>query len=115
MKIKKGFSLAELLIVVAIVAILVGIGIPVFIYQLGKVNLAVDKANIRSCYAAASSEYIANDWDGAYKEFTEGGITCSATVADTVVTVKVVSGAKSEKISTATYFENGIFYNIADE
>lgn len=115
MKKRKAFTLAELLVVVAIIAVLVGIGVPIFSNQLNKTYLAVDKANIRSCYATASCEYVSKDWDGTYKEFTEGSITCSATVTDTVVTIRVVNGAKSNKISSATYFENGIFYNIADE
>lgn len=48
---KKGFTLAELLIVVAIIAVLVAIAIPVFTAQLEKSKEATDQANIRSAYA----------------------------------------------------------------
>lgn len=48
---KKGFTLAELLIVVAIIAVLVAIAIPVFTAQLEKSREAVDAANIRAAYA----------------------------------------------------------------
>ena len=48
---KKGFTLAELLIVVAIIAVLVAISIPVFSSQLEKSREAVDAANIRAAYA----------------------------------------------------------------
>ena len=48
---KKGFTLAELLIVVAIIAVLVAIAIPVFTSQLEKAREATDLANIRSAYA----------------------------------------------------------------
>ena len=48
---KKGFTLAELLIVVAIIAVLAAIAIPVFSSQLNKAKLAADHANIRSAYA----------------------------------------------------------------
>ena len=48
---KKGFTLAELLVVVAIIAVLVAIAIPVFTAQLEKSREAVDAANIRSAYA----------------------------------------------------------------
>ena len=48
---KKGFTLAELLIVVAIIAVLVAIAIPVFTNQLEKSREATDAANIRSAYA----------------------------------------------------------------
>lgn len=47
----KGFTLAELLIVVAIIAVLVAIAIPVFARQKLKAQEAVDKANLRSAYA----------------------------------------------------------------
>ena len=39
---KKGFTLAELLIVVAIIAVLVAIGIPIFASQLEKSREAAD-------------------------------------------------------------------------
>jgi len=47
----KGFTLAELLIVVAIIAVLVAIAIPVFGAQLEKSREATDAANIRAKYA----------------------------------------------------------------
>ncbi len=50
---KKGFTLAELLIVVAIIAVLVAIAIPVFSAQLEKSKQATDAANIRAAYAEA--------------------------------------------------------------
>ena len=50
---KKGFTLAELLIVVAIIAVLTAIAIPVFTSQLEKSREATDAANLRSAYAEA--------------------------------------------------------------
>ena len=47
---KKGFTLAELLIVVAIIAVLVAIAIPVFTSQLEKAREATDAANIRPVF-----------------------------------------------------------------
>ena len=55
---KKGFTLAELLIVVAIIAVLVAIAIPVFTAQLTKSKEAADEANIRSAYAAAVADAL---------------------------------------------------------
>ena len=43
---KKGFTLAELLIVVAIIAVLVAIAIPIFTSQLEKSRESTDLANI---------------------------------------------------------------------
>lgn len=48
---KRGFTLAELLIVVAIIAVLVAISIPVFTSQLAKAQASTDAANVRAAYA----------------------------------------------------------------
>ena len=55
---KKGFTLAELLIVVAIIAVLVAISIPIFTAQLEKSKEAVDEANLRSAYAECSAAVL---------------------------------------------------------
>lgn len=55
---KKGFTLAELLIVVAIIGVLVAISIPIFTSQLEKAREAVDMANIRSAYAEVSADVL---------------------------------------------------------
>lgn len=57
---KKGFTLAELLVVVAIVGILVAISIPVFTAQRMKAVIATNKANIRAAKAAATAEFYSN-------------------------------------------------------
>ena len=58
MKNKKGFTLAELLIVVAIIGVLVAISIPVFTGQLERARIAVDQSNVRSAKAAAIAEWM---------------------------------------------------------
>ncbi len=58
---KKGFTLAELLIVVAIIAVLVAISIPIFTSQLEKSREATDLANIRAAYAEVSAEVLTGD------------------------------------------------------
>ena len=57
---KKGFTLAELLIVVAIIGVLVAVSVPVFTAQRRKAVDAVNKANIR----AAKSMALAAFYDG---------------------------------------------------
>ena len=54
----KGFTLAELLIVVAIIAVLVAIAIPVFTTQLERSREATDLSNIRAAYAECMAEYL---------------------------------------------------------
>lgn len=55
-KSRKGFTLAELLIVVAIIAVLVAVAIPVFGNQLEKSREAADLANVRAAYAEVLTE-----------------------------------------------------------
>lgn len=55
---KKGFTLMEMLIVVAIIAILIVVAIPVFSAQLHKARVATDWANLRSFYADIQTDYM---------------------------------------------------------
>lgn len=59
----KGFTLGELLIVVAIIGVLVAISIPIFTSQLEKAREATDAANIRSQYAEVMTEAITDGGD----------------------------------------------------
>ena len=64
----KGFTLAELLIVVAIIAVLVAIAIPVFTSRLEQSRETADIANLRSAYAAAQVAAISGDENGVKME-----------------------------------------------
>nr|WP_295309334.1 type II secretion system protein [uncultured Blautia sp.] len=96
-KSRKGFTLAELLIVVAIIAVLVAVAIPVFGNQLEKSREATDLANVRAAYAEVLTEAnmgIYNepvtvnlkqkqyDWQSA-DVITIGGISHSVKEGDT--------------------------------
>ena len=61
MKNKKGFTLMEMLIVVAIIAILIAIAIPTFASSLNKARVATDEANIRSGYASVMAQVLTDD------------------------------------------------------
>lgn len=54
----KGFTLAELLIVVAVIAVLVAIAIPVFSGALQKSKESADEANVRAAYAQAVTDVL---------------------------------------------------------
>ena len=55
---EKGFTLMEMLIVVAIIAVLIAIAIPTFNESLNKARVATDEANIRSGYASTMAAVL---------------------------------------------------------
>ena len=67
---EKGFTLAELLVVVAIVGILVAISVPLFTAQLGKARKATNEANMRAAKIAATAQYLVNANDGKEVYYT---------------------------------------------
>ena len=62
----RGFTLAELLIVVAIIAVLTAIAIPVFTSQLEKSRESVDLSNVRAAYAEVMTAALTNDGTAKY-------------------------------------------------
>ena len=58
MKRNRGFTLMEMLIVVAIIAVLAAIAIPVFNGSLHKAKVAADMANVRAYYAELQTQLI---------------------------------------------------------
>lgn len=93
---KKGFTLAELLIVVAIIGVLVGISIPIFSAQLRKSKVATNQANARAAKAAAVADFLDK-----------------AKTATTVYEYDVSEGTIEEKTGAATA-EEGTPDNVAD-
>lgn len=59
---EKGFTLAELLIVVAILAILVAVSIPIFTTKLADAKKATDEANLRACKALVVNSIMTDDF-----------------------------------------------------
>lgn len=100
---KNGFTLMEMLIVVAIIAILVAIAIPVFNTQLTDARDAVTKANERSASSMAVAYYLEKDYNATGEQTYYYGVdgnnnmvkvdsaTTDATYK-TVYTVKITGG-----------------------
>ena len=100
---KKGFTLAELLIVVAIIAVLTAIAIPVFTTQLRKSRLATNQANARSAVAMATTKLLEPSnstytwtYTVATAQIAEGttAVTGNASIADWTVDTEIPTGSK---------------------
>ena len=85
----KGFTLAELLIVVAIIAVLVAISIPIFSAQLKKARVAVNQANARAGEAAAYAAYLEDpSYDLIAYDIRSGKVAKSKTTSSAGIIVK---------------------------
>lgn len=80
---KQGFTLAELLIVVAIIGVLVAVSVPIFTTQRSKAVDAVNKANIRAAKSKALAAFYddktgyipsANGTKMAYFKYKDGSL-----------------------------------------
>lgn len=75
---KKGFTLAELLVVVAIIAVLVAVSIPIFSAQTKKANLATNQANARAAKAAAVTSVLGGETSTVFKYDIKTGTAATA-------------------------------------
>lgn len=103
---KKGFTLMEMLIVVAIIAVLVAIAIPVLSNNLHKARVAADWANVRAFYASLQADYLMtgeyvqeyDDTDGRFRTemhfYNDGKIT---------QTVDLQEGGFAIRVTTTGY------------
>lgn len=104
---KKGFTLAELLVVVAIIGVLVAVSIPIFTSQLEKSREATDLANLRAAKAAGVVAYLSED------STLLGGTVFASTPADATLYYNAAQGklvtakADADKIGKGTATKGG--------
>ncbi len=102
---RHGFTLAELLVVVAIIAVLVAVSIPIFSGQLEKARLATCQANRRSLKADLSAVYlsegtsdaVSKEYDKVIKNYTcPSGGTISYTLDEETGVITMFCSKHSE-------------------
>ena len=109
---RKGFTLAELLIVVAIIAVLVAVAIPVFSAQLEKSRDATTVANLRSAYAEATTAYLTDDSSPAnITSITKDATAKTVTVIVTGVRYMDTDGDISSASDGITFTVTGMAAN----
>lgn len=101
----KGFTLAELLIVVAIIAVLVAIGIPIFTSQLEKSREAVDLSDVRSAYAEVMMAAITGDTTAIYTK--DAGQTIYKATEQTSKGYTIEAGAYSITVTPLKQKQSG--------
>lgn len=81
-----GFTLAELLVVVAIIGVLVAISVPIFSQQLHKARVATDWANVRNYYSQLQYDFMETETvkDEYMNEIGSPGLTSFQLAGQTV-------------------------------
>lgn len=81
-----GFTLSELLVVVAIIGVLVAISVPIFSQQLHKARVATDWANVRSYYSQLQYDFMETETvkDEYLNEWGKPGLTSFQLTGHTV-------------------------------
>lgn len=85
LKSRRGFTLVELLVVVAILAILVAISIPMVSSSLDKAKEATDEANVRAAEGAAMVDYLTKEKTGS-EEYYYDAVTGTVKDGQTGIT-----------------------------
>ena len=128
MKNNKGFSLVELIIVIAIMAVLVGVLAPTYLQYVEKSKKSNDVSTVDSIVnaieiAAIDPEVHATNWTSLTVTLTTSGVTISSSDTDTkmVDTVKEITGSdadvklKSTKWATTSGVTNQVVFTATND
>ena len=73
----RGFTLMEMLVVIAIIAVLVAIAIPVISNMVTNAKIATDQANVRTAKSCAIAQYLSDGETGSKTYYFNGATTQS--------------------------------------
>ena len=105
---KKGFTLIEMLVVIAIIAVLVAIIIPVVVSSTDKAEAAADAANLRSVLGEANSLLMMKDPTGSILKTAEFDTGESKTFPDADMYILYVNPG----FIKIYYENNGLYYGL---
>ena len=94
----KGFSLVELIVVIAIMAVLVGVLAPQFIKYVESSRRSTDVSNAETIRSAVLADIAEGSITGS-----AGSVACTATIPSTLGEVPVTKGNKVSVGSNFTY------------
>lgn len=100
-----GFTLAELLIVVAIIGILAAISIPLFTAQLHKARVATDWANLRAYFSEIQADYISTG------EFNPEISQYTVDASNNNYTLREINFLNGEKVKLKAGYFIRVFYD----
>ena len=109
---KKGFTLAELLIVVAIIAVLVAISIPIFNSQLEKSRDAVTAANLRAAYAEAATDILTEKPGDTNGHVTKSGNNLVVTITGVKIKGTKAGGVASTDFDFPFSIASGVDFGV---
>ena len=107
---QKGFTLIELMIVIAIIGILAAIAIPQFAQYRARGYMAATRSDVKNCYTAATAYFADNP---AATALTIENCEASGYKATTGVTVTVTSGTASAFSLSGAHAQLGGQYVMA--
>ena len=116
---KKGFTLIEMLVVIAIIAVLVSIIIPTVMSSTDKAAAATNAANLRSIVAEVTTAHLSGDNSRYVITYDANGNPVSAAPAHgvTAPAAKKVTGLCDANAALTITYENGLWvakYNGKD-
>lgn len=108
----KGYTLAELLIVVAIIAILVAIVAPLFVGELNNAKEAVKQANIRAVKSVAISEIMSEPDLYLLTGDSVGWYVSASIDSDGTIAVTFLTQSNLKDFTDSYYDYDGVTYVV---